>query len=159
MKQKEHAYSLYVNWTGNQGVGTKSYDSYSRDHTIQVMNKPLLQASSDPMFRGDASKYNPEELFVASLSTCHMLWYLHLCAMNGIVVEAYEDKAVGKLVLNQDGSGKFSEIVLHPTITITDLQKKELAEKLHIQAHQKCFIANSCNFEIAFQPVIQLSKS
>ena len=156
MKKQDHLYTLFITWTGNQGVGTKNYTSYARDHTVQVLNKPMLHASSDPMFKGDPSKYNPEELFVASLSSCHMLWYLHLCAENDIVIEAYEDKATGVLSFHEDDSGQFTEVTLHPTVKIKDGSKIELAEQLHTEANAKCFIAKSCNFNVSHQSSIQV---
>ena len=94
---KHHKYTLQVVWTGDQGSGTSRYDAYSRDHLVRAANKPAIEASSDPAFRGDAKRHNPEELFVASLSSCHMLWYLHLCAVNGIVVTGYVDDPVGRV--------------------------------------------------------------
>lgn len=148
MKNQDHTYSLLTTWSGNQGVGTKDYQSYSRDHTVQVNKKPILYFSSDPMFRGDASKYNPEELFLASLSSCHMLWYLHLCAVNQIVVEAYEDHAEGTLSIDADGGGRFTGVQLNPSVTLQSGSNEELAKSLHEQANTKCFIANSCNFEV-----------
>ena len=94
---KKHTYALTVVWTGDQGSGTSRYDAYSRDHLVRVPNKAAIEASSDPAFRGDAARHNPEELFVASLSSCHMLWYLHLCATNGVVVTGYVDEALGTM--------------------------------------------------------------
>jgi len=104
--------------------------------------------SSDPAFRGDATKYNPEELLLASVSSCHMLWYLHLCTTEGISVLAYEDSPVGIMIENEDGSGHFTEITLHPSITLSDDKMKSRADELHEKANKHCFIANSCNFPI-----------
>lgn len=144
-----HHYKTKVEWTGNQGKGTLDYKSYSRDHSISVENKTIqIQASADPNFLGDQSKYNPEELFLSSISACHMLWYLHLCAVNKIVVVSYIDKATGTMALEKDGSGKFTTVSLHPAIIIENERNLDKAMSLHHQANKMCFIANSCNFEI-----------
>src|SRR3954468_17169454 len=94
---RQHKYSLLVQWKGNIGHGTSSYHSYERNHTVTIAGKPDLDCSSDAAFMGDKSKYNPEELLVASLSSCHMLWYLHLCAEGGVVVLDYADNATGTM--------------------------------------------------------------
>ncbi|PYU05870.1 MAG: hypothetical protein DMG34_07280 [Acidobacteria bacterium] len=83
---KHHTYRVQVDWTGNDGRGTKNYKDYRRDHIIASEGKPEIQGSSDPSFRGDATCYNPEDLLVASLAACHMLWYLHLCSVNRVSV-------------------------------------------------------------------------
>jgi organic hydroperoxide reductase OsmC/OhrA len=112
--RKEHTYKLTVRWTGNTGSGTLNYKSYERSHVISAENKPEIFASSDPVFRGDKTKYNPEELLVASLSGCHMLWFLHLCAEAGIVVTGYSDNPTGIMTETENGGGKFKEVVLRP---------------------------------------------
>lgn len=147
----EHHYKLKITWTGNKGQGTKDYQSYERSHIISGEGKPDLLATADPMFKGDPSKYNPEELLLAALSSCHMLSYLHLCAVNKIVVTAYIDNPMGTMVL-EGGSGHFTRAVLHPIITITDKTRLEEAKKLHHLAHEKCFIANSVNFPVDVEP-------
>ncbi len=129
------------------GEGTKSYQSYSRDHTIGGIGKPNIAASSDPSFRGDAARYNPEELLVASLSSCHMLWYLHLCAVKGIIVMDYSDHASGALE-ESAGSGQFVEVELRPLVTISGDARRADALALHHEAHQLCFIARSVNFPV-----------
>ena len=150
---KKHQYSLTVKWTGNNGEGTSNYKTYERSHTIMANNKADILCSSEPVFRGDKSKYNPEELFVASISSCHMLWYLHLCADAGIVVVDYVDNPVGILNEASDGSGHFTKVTLHPVVTITDNSKIEKANELHKRANELCFIANSCNFKVLHEPV------
>ncbi len=112
--------------------------------------------SSDPSFRGDKSKHNPEELLVASLSSCHMLWYLHLCSDAGIVVTSYQDAATGTMEENPDGSGQFTEVVLHPVVELTDAAKAGLARELHHKVSQMCFIARSCNFPVKHEPLIKV---
>ncbi len=151
---KSHHYSLDIKWTGNTGEGTKNYRSYERSHIISVENKTEIAASSDPSFRGDKTKHNPEELFLASLSSCHMLWYLHLCADAGIVVTNYSDQATGTMTETANGGGKFTEVVLHPSVTITNEVMLEKATSLHHKANVLCYIANSCNFPILHKPVI-----
>src|SRR4051812_7684048 len=108
---KKHEYATTLRWTGNRGTGTSDYKAYSRDHEIIAPKKATtIQCSSDPHFRGDASRYNPEDLLIASLSACHLLSYLHLCAVNNVVVTAYEDDAIGTMAENSDGSGEFKEV-------------------------------------------------
>ncbi len=145
---KWHHYLLKVVWTGNQGKGTTGYRAYSRDHTIVVEGKTDILGSSDPSFRGDPTRHNPEELFVASLSGCHMLWVLHLCSVAGIVVETYEDQAEGKMEERPDGAGRFTEVILRPHLSVRSEVSTEAMDKIHDQAHKNCFIANSCNFPV-----------
>ena len=154
MSDQEHRYTVQVKWTGNRGTGTSGYRDYSRDHTISAGGKPDIAGSSDPAFRGDAERWNPEELLLASVSACHKLWYLHLCAVSGIVVSEYVDEPEGTMVLTTDGAGQFSKVVLKPVITITR-GDAQLAEKLHHDAHEKCFIANSVNFPIRVEALIR----
>jgi Predicted redox protein, regulator of disulfide bond formation len=151
---KTHCYETTIKWTGNKGSGTESYRSYERNYTISAAAKQPIPGSSDPTFRGDPARYNPEELLVASLSSCHMLWYLHLCAEAGVIITEYSDTALGKMEENEDGSGKFTEVVLRPRVILADVSKRELAESLHSAAHKMCFIANSCNFSVKHEPVI-----
>ena len=155
----DHTYSVNVTWTGNLGTGTSAYRAYERSHEIGAEGKPPIPGSSDPAFRGDRTRYNPEEMLVASLSTCHMLWYLHLCAVEGIIVSAYQDVAEGVMVEQADGGGRFSEVVLQPEITVaanTDLSR---ARALHGEAQAKCFIANSVNFPVRHEPVFLISEA
>lgn len=154
-----HSYEVGVQWTGNLGTGTHTYTGYERAHVIQAQGKPPLQGSSDPQFRGDSSRYNPEELLVASLASCHMLWYLHLCAEANIVVTGYSDCATGKMIVQKDGGGCFDEVTLYPQVTIEQNANAQLAKQLHNQAHQLCFIANSVNFPIRIQTTIIRAKS
>ena len=147
-----HFYKTTINWTGNLGTGTSSYKAYGRNHEISADDKPTISASSDPTFRGDRMRYNPEELFVSSISSCHMLWYLHLCSEAGIIVIDYSDNATGIMREAQDGSGKFIEVTLHPAVIVSDASMIEKANALHHNAHEMCFIANSCNFPILHKP-------
>lgn len=145
---KTHHYAMHLVWTGNNGEGTSTYRSYERSYTISIKNKPDFFGTSDPVFRGDAAKHNPEELVVMALSSCHLLSYLHLCAINGIVVYEYTDDAAGTLVEDSVRGGFFTEVILNITMTITDISKKERALELHHDANKLCFIANSVNFPI-----------
>ncbi|MYM26333.1 OsmC family peroxiredoxin [Duganella sp. FT135W] len=143
-----HHYKLAVEWTGNRGTGTSGYRDYDRSHVISAAGKPAIPGSSDPAFRGDAARWNPEELLLASASACHKLWYLHLCADAGIIVTAYVDEAEG--TMNGD---RFERVVLRPRVTIS-AGDRELALRLHHKAHEECYIAKSVNFPIDCEPSI-----
>jgi organic hydroperoxide reductase OsmC/OhrA len=147
-----HTYRLSVTWTGNFGAGTEGYRAYSRSFEIRAPGKAAIAGSSDPTFRGDATRWNPEELLVASLSACHKLWYLHLCADAGVVVTSYEDKAEGVLATDADGGGRFASVVLRPRIGLAAGADSAKAATLHQDAHAKCFIANSVNFPMRVEP-------
>ena len=153
--RRQHHYRIQMSWSGNLGNGTHDYRSYSRSHDISAEGKPLLPGSADPHFRGDPARYNPEELLVAALSSCHMLSYLHLCANHGIVVEEYVDSASGVMNERTDGSGAFVEVVLKPEVIISagDVEK---AISLHEEAHHLCFIANSVNFPVRAEPRVRV---
>jgi organic hydroperoxide reductase OsmC/OhrA len=145
---KQHTYQCEIEWTGNYGQGTKSYASYRRDHVIRSAGKPEIPASSDPSFRGDKTRYNPEELLVASLASCHMLWYLHLCAVNKITVVQYRDAAERIMREHADGSGEFVSVTLRPRVVILEEDKRAQAAELHHKAHSLCFISRSVNFPV-----------
>ena len=152
---KDHSYTVTITWTGNTGQGTVAYRSYERAHEVTVRGKPVIPASADPAFRGDRTRYNPEEMLVASLSSCHMLWYLHLCSIEGIVVEAYQDVAEGVMTEDADGGGRFTEVVLQPEVTLAPGVDAGRARALHADAHAKCFVANSVNFPVRHEPVFR----
>lgn len=137
-----------VEWTGNQGAGTTGYGEYSRAHTISAPGKDSLTGSADPLFRGDPGSWSPEELLVASLSACHMLWYLHLCADSGVVVTRYHDSPEGKMPLAAGGRGAFSEVVLRPRVRLVAGSDVARAEAIHQAARDACFIAASVNFPV-----------
>ena len=149
---KQHSYSIRTEWTGSLGEGTTGYRAYSRNHVITAAGRPQLLGSSDAAFRGDASRWNPEDLLVASLSSCHMLWYLHLCAQAKITVLAYHDDAAGTLVEGDGGGGRFSGAVLRPVATLATGSDAARATALHEEAHRLCFIANSVNFPLSIEP-------
>jgi organic hydroperoxide reductase OsmC/OhrA len=151
---KTHTYSAYLHWTAADGVGTANYRSYSRDHTIAFEGKAEIEASSDPAFRGDGARYNPEELLVASLSSCHMLWYLHLCSVNGTRVIDYRDDAVGTMEEDGGGSARFIKVKLRPVVTLAGDGDRAKLLALHEEAHRLCFIARSVNFPVTVEPEI-----
>lgn len=151
-----HIYNVTVRWTGNIGNGTLSYNSYTRDHIISVNNKADILGSSDPVFRGDLTRYNPEDLLVSSLSACHMLWYLHLCAESGVIVVDYMDNASGTMVETQDGGGHFIEVTLNPIVIVMEVNMVEKANKLHTKANELCYIANSVKFPVIHKPIIRV---
>ena len=153
----EHSYEVKINWTGNTGEGTSSYEFYSRDHTISVKGKPTLELSSDPSFLGDETKYNPEELLVSAISGCYMLWYLHLCANNNITVTSYTDHAAGTMGGDSQGM-QFTNVQLHPEVEILEEGLEPKASQLHAQAHDKCFIARSMNFPVGHTPSTNVAK-
>jgi organic hydroperoxide reductase OsmC/OhrA len=152
---KQHSYEIELRWIGNRGTGTSSYRAYDRDHELRAASKAPIAGSSDPQFRGDARRWSPEDLLVASLSACHQLWYLHLCAEAGVVVVAYEDRARGTMVEEPGGEGRFVGVVLRPRVTVTPESDITTAERLHHEAHAKCFIARSMNFPVTHEPKIE----
>jgi organic hydroperoxide reductase OsmC/OhrA len=150
-----HRYQVRTIWTGNTGQGTSNYRAYRRDHEISGPNKQAaIPGSSDPVFRGDPARYNPEELLIGALSACHMLWVLHLCADAGITITAYSDEPLGLMTENADGSGQFSEVTLRPLMKITDAGKIAEAQALHHRAHEVCAIARSVNFSVLCTPTV-----
>ncbi|MBT2621176.1 OsmC family protein [Chryseobacterium sp. ISL-6] len=153
---KEHHYTATIQWTGNKGTGTSNYRSYERSHTISIANKTIIEGSSDPAFRGDKTKHNPEDMLLSSISSCHMLWYLHFCSEAGIIVTDYMDNATGIMEETANGSGRFKEVILNPAVIITAESMIEKAKQLHEKAHEFCFIANSVNFEVKHVPTVSV---
>lgn len=152
---RSHRYGITTEWTGNDGRGTADYRAYRRDHVISAASKQtVIEGSSDAMFRGDKTRWNPEELFLAAISSCHMLWLLHLCADAGIEVQAYRDSAQGTMREEGNGAGHFVEVVLHPHLTVKDPSRVEEAKALNARAHQMCFLANSVNFPVRHEPIV-----
>lgn len=146
--QGQHHYNATIKWTGNKGMGTDNYRNYERSHQIIIENKPDISGSSDPAFRGDKTKHNPEDLLVSSLSSCHMLWYLHLCSESGVIVTDYIDNATGIMIETSNGGGQFTEVILNPIVTVTEVHMLDKAHELHKKANELCFIANSVNFPV-----------
>jgi organic hydroperoxide reductase OsmC/OhrA len=151
---ERHEYTVTVTWTGNKGTGTSGYRDYERSHDIAAEGRPDIPATSDPAFRGDPARWNPEQLLVAAVSDCHMLWYLHLCAKSGVVVESYVDDATGAMAMEKSGAGQFTEVVLRPRIKVADAQMLGKAGELHEKAHEMCFIARSVNFPVRVEPLV-----
>lgn len=156
MTSKVHEYATRLTWDGNTGNGTATYTSYGRQYRVRVDGKPDILGTADPAFRGEADRHNPEDLFLAAISACHMLFYLSLCARGGVRVVAYEDAARGRMVIGADGGGRFEEIVLQPTVTIEGEERSALALELHETAHRSCFIANSCSIRIRHEATVQV---
>jgi organic hydroperoxide reductase OsmC/OhrA len=150
-----HTCTARIAWTGDLGEGTSAYSAYSRRHRISVEGKPDLFGSADPAFRGDAGMHNPEDLFLASLSACHMLFFLSLCARDGIRVTTYEDEAQGRIERQPGGGGRFAEITLRPVVTVTGEEAVQRARQLHETAHRLCFIANSCSVPIRIEATVE----
>ena len=154
---KHHHYNATTTWTGNRGSGTSDYKAYDRSHEIGIKGKRIIEGSADPSFRGDPTKHTPEDMLVSSLSNCHMLWYLHLCSANDVVVTAYVDHATGVMEENSDGSGQFIGVTLNPIVTVQSAAMVELAISLHHEATHKCFIARSVNFNVQHKPQILIA--
>lgn len=143
-----HSYAVQVVWMGNRGTGTSDYRAYDRAHEIRIANKPTIAGSSEPVYRGDPTRHNPEELLVAALSACHMLWFLHLAADAGIAVTDYRDDATGTMRDTNDGGGRFTEVVLHPTVVTSRPLDESVVNDLHRRSHDLCYIARSVNFPV-----------
>jgi organic hydroperoxide reductase OsmC/OhrA len=153
----QYRYRTRVRWTGNLGSGTREYRGYRRDHSLEVDGKPPILATSGLAPGSDPARHNPDELLVAALSSCHMLWYLHLCSEAGVVVVAYVDEAEGTLETGRGGSGRFVEAVLRPRVTLAE-GSPEVARRLHEEAHARCFVANSVNFPVRCEPTIEPAR-
>ena len=146
--QKQHQYIATIKWTGNKGTGTDHYRNYERSHEIIIENKIAIPGSADPAFRGDGTKHNPEDLLLSSLSSCHMLWYLHVCAEAGVIVTNYIDHATGTMTETPNGGGRFTEVILNPIVTVAQDDMITEANELHKKANELCFIANAVNFPV-----------
>ncbi len=156
---KQHNYTATIKWTGNRGSGTDHYKNYERSHRIVIDGKADIEGSSDPAFLGDPTKHNPEDLLLSSLSSCHMLWYLHFCSVHKIIVEEYVDQATGIMVEEESGKGYFKEVTLNPAVCVKDSAMIALAMELHQKANEYCFIANSVNFPVLHRPKVTASTS
>lgn len=153
----EHRYRLTVTWTGNTGQGTSTYRGYMRTHTVTTDGPPELLGSADHTFHGDRERWNPEQLLLAALAQCHMLSYLHVCVGVGVVVSHYVDRATGSMRTEADGSGRFTEVVLRPEVTVAGDTMVKAATEAHRRANELCFIANSVNFRVRHEPVIRIA--
>ncbi len=153
-----HHYRATLIWTGAALGPAADYQSYSREFRVEIAGKPPLTGSADPTFRGDPALVNPEDMLLASLSSCHALSYLALCARARIPVVSYRDEATGTMDM-KDGRIRFVEVVLHPQVTIAAGADLEQARRLHPKAHDHCFIANSVNFPVRNEPEIAVVTS
>lgn len=145
---RDHGYAVRIDWTGNRGPGTSDHRAYGRDHEIAAGGKPPIPGSADAAFRGDRDRWNPEELLVAALAQCHMLWFLDLAARRGVVVTGYTDDAAGRMVEHPGGAGEFAEVTLRPTVTVAAAVPAGVVEAIHRDVHDLCFIARSVNFPV-----------
>jgi organic hydroperoxide reductase OsmC/OhrA len=152
----DHHYALDLAWTGNRGAGTTGYRDYGREVTLRADGKPDLLGSADPTFRGDAARWNPEELLVAALAQCHLLSYLHMAVTHGVVVTGYVDRPVGTMAQAGVG-GHFTRVLLRPVVTIADAAQADLARRIHADAGEACFIASSVNFPVDHEPTIEVA--
>src|SRR3954462_12048494 len=172
---RTHEYTAEIRWTGNRGTGTSSYRDYDRahdvsaggkptiagsapppPHDVSAGGKPTIAGSSDPAFRGDPARWNPEELLVASLAQCHMLWFLHLAAVSGVVVTGYADRPEGTMLEQDDGAGQFTRVVLRPEVTVADPSMRDRSLQLHENAHANCYVARSVNFPVVHEPTVHV---
>jgi organic hydroperoxide reductase OsmC/OhrA len=149
----EHHYKLTATWNGNKGSGTSNVRAYDRSHTISMAGKPDQHLTTDNPAVGDKTKLNPEDLLVTAVASCHMLSYLYVCALEGVVITEYIDHATGIMTENSDGSGKFKVVTLNPEVVVADESMLARAEELHHKAHDMCYIANSVNFPVNCNPV------
>lgn len=147
-----HTYKLTTIWHGNKGTGTSGLKDYDRSHTVSIHGKPDLFLTTDNPAVGDKSKLNPEDLLVSAISSCHMLSYLYVCAMEGIVITSYTDAATGIMIEKESGGGSFKEVTLNPVCEVADESMIKKAIELHHKAHEICYIANSVNFEVKCSP-------
>lgn len=148
----DHHYTLSIEWLGNRGTGTSGYRDYARQTVLRIDGKPDLAGSADVPFRGDADRWNPEDKLVGALAECHLLSYLYVATLHGVVVTAYTDEATGTMVSTSDGGGHFTEVVLHPVVTVADASMVETAKAIHAEASAKCYIASSVNFPVRHEP-------
>ena len=144
-----HSYRATISWRGE----TRDYKNYSREYSVAVPGKPTYKASADAAFGGDPKLHNPEDLLLISLSTCHMLSYLAVCARIGIVVTAYEDTAEGTMAI-KDKRMRFTDVLLRPRVTVEPGADVAKAEAAHARAHDECFIANSVNFPVRHEATV-----
>lgn len=148
MSDRTHLFTVTTTWTGNEGAGTAGPMAYGRDYEMAIAGKPVIAGSSATAARNDPSKHNPEDLLVAAVSACHMLWFLALAAKQKIIVTGYVDRAEGVMEETRDGSGRFSSVVLSPRISLAAGSDPEAADALHEEAHRLCYIAQSVNFPV-----------
>ena len=146
MLTKNHQYTLRLHWTGGKAPRKERY------YSIDFGDKLTIEGSADKPFLGDETKLNPEEMLLGALTSCHMMSFFYVCRHQKIEIESYEDNPVGELSLNNDGSGQFDKVILNPQVTFRcPVDEPELLE-LHRIAGKLCFIANSLNFPVEYNP-------
>ena len=143
-----HQFKIELDWKLPLKTNNNHQRTYIKSHTIYIKDKPNLEVSAAKVFKGDPKLYNPEDLLLSSLTSCHMMSYLYCCAQNNIEVVSYSDESEAFLEVNSDGSGRITKVILNPIVYITDPNQIELANSLHKKANRLCFIANSCNFVV-----------
>lgn len=154
-----HRYEVTLAWTGNLGTGTSSLRAYSRDHDVTASGLEPIAGSADPAFSGDPARWNPEQLYLASIAQCHMLWYLALAAEAGVVVTAYDDHPNGVMIEEPGGAGQFESVTLRPAVTITSTSDPALAAELHNRVGDYCFIARSINTPIRHEVTVRVEAA
>jgi organic hydroperoxide reductase OsmC/OhrA len=159
MADTAHHYHAELTWSGGQLTSARDYKNYSRAFTVAITGKPALTGSADPAFLGDPRELNPEELLLISLSSCHMLSYLALCSNSGITVRSYRDSAQATMTQSADRNFAFSQAVLHPQVVIEPGGDHAKAVRLHLRAHEVCFIARSVNFPVSAEPTIEVASA
>ncbi|MGO2658830.1 OsmC family protein [Mycetocola reblochoni] len=145
---RSHHYAVAVEWKGNRGSGTSGYRDYGRELLLTADGKPPIPSSADRAFHGDPARWNPEELLLAALSECHLLSYLHAATRRGVVVVSYTDAARATMLTEPDGTGRVTEAVLRPTVTVAAASMAAAAAEAHADANRMCFIANSVAFPV-----------
>jgi len=158
MGGKLHSYKADLTWVGHSDHAP-SFKRHNRSYVLESEGKPPIPGSSDPVFRGDPSRWNPEDLLVAALSSCHHLFFMYLCGQAGIEVLRYEDHADGTMQENPDGSGQFTQVTLRPKVRLALGSDVGKAEQIHHTSHEKCFIARSVTFPVSNEPVFEVAEA
>jgi organic hydroperoxide reductase OsmC/OhrA len=153
----EHEYSARVVWTGNRGTGTRDYKGYARTWNVETPGKPVIPCSNDPLLGGDPTLHNPEDMLIAALSACHMLWFLHLASDAGVIVTGYEDDPLATGETDATGASRFLHATLRPRISVAQGTDLKGADALHAKVHDYCFIARSVNFPVAYKARYRIS--
>ncbi|MBF4469919.1 OsmC family protein [Flavobacterium sp. HJJ] len=148
----KHLFKVKLNWNSVPKETISTSRKYLKNHQITIEGKEILNLSAAKAFKGDPSLYNPEDLLLSSVVSCHMMSYLYVCSQNGIDILSYQDDAEATLEVSENGSGRFIEVRLYPKVVIQQKEKIAEALELHSKANELCFIANSCNFKIVHFP-------
>jgi len=159
MTERSHRYRTQLTWTGGgAGADASAFRHHDRSYRLEALGKPAIAGSAEQVFRGDARRWNPEDLLVASLSACHHLWYMGLCAAAGIVVVAYADDADGEMIEETPGgAGRFVRVTLRPRVTVAAGADRDKALALHEVAHRNCFVARSVNFPVQHAATVEVA--